>query len=959
MYSLSLLGGVSLAGPEGPLSGRVVQRRPIALLAMLATSERFTMSRDALIAHLWPEASAGQARPRLSTALYAIRRSLGSRAVESLGDNLRLNPDVVEADIARFEEALTAEDLERAVELYGGPFLDGFHVRGSREFERWVDARRTQYANSYARALESLADATERRGERVKAARLWRRLAEHDPYNARVTLRLMQALDAAGDRAAALKRADTYERLIVEDLGAEPNSEVTALAGRLRTTDGSPSFYAERRESALRDDTAEGLAGSAAGTLQDRRPGRLLVVTGMLLMLGVLSGAAWLLHGQVEGPAATAEAIRVAVLPFQVRGPQESQYLGEGFPLLLSVSIDGAGPVRSVDPEAVFRATRDSSGSAGDGRPAVVVRRLEADVYVTGDIVVGEDRLTVTARPHGRTQLIRSSPVTVEGREQELPALVDDVGLGLMGSLIAERPTRWTGVAIRSTDSLSALKAYLEGVAFDRRPIGGYLHEHRAAAAEAFERAIEIDSTFALAHYELASTIELSDPARAARAIRDAIRHAEGLHWRYRSLLAALDLRLKGRHEKAEQLYTAVVDRYPMTVEAHFDLGEMIFHEGKLYGRSALDARRPLEHALRLDPGRTTLAWRLGVLSAIEGDAAGAAAQLKAALGEEWVPGKVMSALAMGGRLSQRIIGELREAPQRTVLNSTTSATLLGDFQNAALVARLLTEDHRPAVARLQGYWYLAQLETVRGRWTAAKGALREAGVLSPGVALQESARLAVLPFVPATPRYLDSLRTRLEGFDPERSSGLRMQPLPEGASAILTRYHIASLSVALGDTVTARNQAAELENLDLEERISDLARDLAVGIRARLAFRAGRSDEANTLLDEALRTKPVHLLTVTEYAQAHERFLRAEHFRNVGQLGEARAWYRSLSLPGQIVFQPAARFGLAEIAMRRGKPDEAGEHYAEVLRLWRDAEAGFQSTVRTVDRRLEQLESG
>jgi DNA-binding SARP family transcriptional activator len=47
------LGGASIEGPEGPLSGRVVQPRQLALLALLASARGQPISRDKLVAVLW------------------------------------------------------------------------------------------------------------------------------------------------------------------------------------------------------------------------------------------------------------------------------------------------------------------------------------------------------------------------------------------------------------------------------------------------------------------------------------------------------------------------------------------------------------------------------------------------------------------------------------------------------------------------------------------------------------------------------------------------------------------------------------------------------------------------------------------------------------------------------------------------------------------------------------------
>src|SRR6185503_15476783 len=53
--SLRVLGGLALIGPDGPIGGRAGQRRRLALLAILAHARGRPVSRDKLIALLWPE----------------------------------------------------------------------------------------------------------------------------------------------------------------------------------------------------------------------------------------------------------------------------------------------------------------------------------------------------------------------------------------------------------------------------------------------------------------------------------------------------------------------------------------------------------------------------------------------------------------------------------------------------------------------------------------------------------------------------------------------------------------------------------------------------------------------------------------------------------------------------------------------------------------------------------------
>ena len=59
---LTLLGPVALMGSAHPLDRRVVQRRRIALLALMACAPDGTIGRDRLLGLLWPESDERTAR---------------------------------------------------------------------------------------------------------------------------------------------------------------------------------------------------------------------------------------------------------------------------------------------------------------------------------------------------------------------------------------------------------------------------------------------------------------------------------------------------------------------------------------------------------------------------------------------------------------------------------------------------------------------------------------------------------------------------------------------------------------------------------------------------------------------------------------------------------------------------------------------------------------------------------
>lgn len=233
-YHIRSFGSPAVEGPTGPLGGCAAQRQALALLTLVAAAGERGLSRDKIIALLWPEADARRSGHRLSQLLHALRRSLGEDALISAAGEIRLNPARITSDVAEFKAAQSNGVLQRAADCYSGPFLDGFFLGDAPEFERWVESERAGLSRAYGDALEALAIDAETRGERASASKWWSMLAEHQPLSSRVIMRLMSALAAHGDRAGALHQAERYAVGVGRELEASPNPAVVALADRLR-----------------------------------------------------------------------------------------------------------------------------------------------------------------------------------------------------------------------------------------------------------------------------------------------------------------------------------------------------------------------------------------------------------------------------------------------------------------------------------------------------------------------------------------------------------------------------------------------------------------------------------------------------------------------------------------------------------------------------------------------------
>jgi serine/threonine-protein kinase len=235
MIGLRTFGGfdVDLKGAHDRVAG--FRPRVIALLTLLIGYGPRGISRDKLLAYLWPDSDTEHARNSLKQALFSVRHGFsGSIALSSSG-LLRLNPQLVEVDLWSFESALAKGQEHTAMSLYRGPFLDGFYVSGLAEFERWVELERGRLAGAYADALKTLATRAESAADWAAAAVWWRRLTEAEPFSTPAVLGLMRALESAGDPTAAVERAWRHAALVREELDCPVADEVVSLVRRLGT----------------------------------------------------------------------------------------------------------------------------------------------------------------------------------------------------------------------------------------------------------------------------------------------------------------------------------------------------------------------------------------------------------------------------------------------------------------------------------------------------------------------------------------------------------------------------------------------------------------------------------------------------------------------------------------------------------------------------------------------------
>ena len=507
-FRLRTFGGLILeAGNQsGPLL--VAHRKRLAFLALLASAGRAGMSRDRLLAYLWPESGTDQGRNSLYQLLFGLRRELGAESITGNGE-LWLNPDMIESDVDLFQDAMSAGRQIDAAELYRGPFLDGFYLRGLPEFERWTEEERARHAAAYGEALEVLATSAAAVGDALAAAEWWRRRAILQPLSARVAKAYAETLAAAGDSSAALRHLSAHAAFVHAELGVEPDPEISSLSGRLRQQPNVIGTNDGERVRALAPGTLATSSSKNPETAVQRqaiepphrarsaRIGRRLAFAAPAAAALVLVSVLAVKNNDRYEPNS------VLVAPFQNEtGDEALDPLSRIAADWLTGGLARTGLLDVMDSRAAADFLSDSLGRT---RPALAMaQHASAGTLVDGVIYRRGDSLRALARivrVSDGSVLVELDPVSapVNDPQRLLEPLRQKV-MGAFAVLSDSRLQQW----VRTPSAPPTYASYVEYA----RGLDGITQRHLDSAGAHVMRAVALDTCFAKAKTLL---LELSD----------------------------------------------------------------------------------------------------------------------------------------------------------------------------------------------------------------------------------------------------------------------------------------------------------------------------------------------------------------------------------------------------------------------------------------------------------------
>jgi tetratricopeptide (TPR) repeat protein len=557
---------------------------------------------------------------------------------------------------------------------------------------------------------------------------------------------------------------------------------------------------------ALRHPTTAGLSGTSRlkpaqaviGILGRRRS---WIAAAMLVVLLLIAGAAWLAR---RAPAhAALDDTLLAVAPFDVLEPSLALW-HEGLMDVLSRTLDGVGPLRTVSPAVI---TRRWAGRANRASATALCRATGAARVLYGAVIpAGPDSIRLAATLHDERTKGAVAEFDLRGPRDRVDRLADSLTLNVLRALAP--PTglaRLAGSSVGTTSS-PALKAFLKGEQHYRRS------EFDSAQA-AFRKAVTLDSGFALAWHRLSRSTAWQDStedsrkdnpeiaaaayrAGAARGLsaRDSLRlTADSLFW---ALFDAEDssfaknLRFDERFWSYHTRLFSTLDearrRYPQDPEVVLSRAEAGWQWGSAIGRPFEETLGLYDLAIALDSAFTPAYPHAAFVALAMGDTPRALRYVQANL--RWAPSGsvrpvlwlIQALLAPGAAQRYRAARLLDSLPFQALNRAFSLLAMSTDSAEAVLrVLRVLAPRRPPG----------EQWNHALGEVLGARGHLRELLKLSWGnsMLMAESGSL-LIPLIPAeTLRRYRSIWHRSRAPYDEKLFPFRQWLVAQRDTAVLT----------------------------------------------------------------------------------------------------------------------------------------------------------------------------
>jgi len=218
-----------------------------ALLAYLIIEADRPHRREKLAGLLWPDFPDQSARTNLRSALANLRKVIGDQ--EAVPNFLLVDRQTIqfnsqsnyELDAHRFSELVGTRteypsdvtQIEQAISLYNGDFMEGFSLSDSAIFEEWMLVSREALRRRALQALQHLTGYFQERGNHDRSLELALHQIEMEPFQEAAHQQAMWIWANTGRRNEALAHYENFQKTLKTELDVAPLKQTQEMYQQL------------------------------------------------------------------------------------------------------------------------------------------------------------------------------------------------------------------------------------------------------------------------------------------------------------------------------------------------------------------------------------------------------------------------------------------------------------------------------------------------------------------------------------------------------------------------------------------------------------------------------------------------------------------------------------------------------------------------------------------------------
>lgn len=285
---------------------------------------------------------------------------------------------------------------------------------------------------------------------------------------------------------------------------------------------------------------------------------------------------------QVESiELAVSQKKKVALVDFQNQSQSSAEWLRGGIMQKLRQELELSRQL-NLNPSRFVQDVLDSLNLSGENLAsayaiAQVAQKVDADVLIRGAIYFDEDLLNLDVELYQKdgSALARFSRAGMQTDTlMALNTIVSQMAFDIRRELEVQSkgPSEVEIThATASTTSKEALKLYIDG----QEMLDQF---YMADALPLFERAVQLDTTFASAYSGLAHAyMSVGQYDQARQILHKAMQHSANLPDRERVPIEASYAMMTGEYYKAIELYNHLLELYPEDYNIHYQIGQYYF----------------------------------------------------------------------------------------------------------------------------------------------------------------------------------------------------------------------------------------------------------------------------------------------------------------------------------------------------------------------------------------------